>query len=534
MKYSIKSLMTMMVVAAGLSANAQSSLPDGIKMYNYKMYQSAERVLTPLAADAQANYYLGLAYLQQGKLDLANSTFIKFPEDPANIAGTARVAFAQNNPAKGMQIAKDLAAKSKKKEWVQEKYAADAITYTTGGDYQQAIAWYKDALTKTDNAELHIGLGDAYKKVPGGGGEAMNNYESVTDKDQKNSLGYTRIGDLWYEARNFQSALDNYDKAKNADPTNPLPYKSLANAYERSGKYKLALENWKKYYDLSDKTLEDKDDYLEGMYRAQSFCEAADFAREMMNTTQPAGENKIKLTGILGFSMAECGDSVQAANYLRSYFSMVNPAKITPGAYLAYGKLFLKLGQLDSAGVYYTKGIADDTSRNKTDVYRNIAEAFKTKKDYCKSAEWYNNLVTANPATQAQDYFWRGAMYYYCNDLGKSLKAFEEFEAKYPDEPSAMYWHGRANAAIDSEASTGAAIPNFTKWLDKIGPNADKKKDMKIAYEYMVLYYYNKKDKENTAAYLEKLRGVAPDDAMIKQIEEAEKAGAKKPASKPK
>jgi tetratricopeptide (TPR) repeat protein len=523
-----------MVVAISITAHAQTTLQDGIKMFLYKKYLTAERILTPLAADPQANYYLGLSYIEQGKLDQANNAFMKFPEDPANISGTARVAFKQNNAAKGMQIAKDLAAKSKKKEWIQEKFAADAVTYT-GNDYQQAVAWYKDVLTKTDNPEIRISLGDAYKRVPGGGGEAMNSYESVTDKDNKNSLAYTRIGDLWYEAHNYQSALDNYDKAKNADPANPLPYKALARAYSFSGKYKLALENWRKYYELSDKTFEDKDDFLEGMYLAKDYCDAAKFAEEMMSDPQLSGENKIKVTGVLGFSLAECGDSVKALQYLREYFRIVNPSKIKPGAYIEYGKLFLKLGMYDSAGHYYTKGIEGDTSRNRTDIYRTIAEALKSKKEYCKSAEWYDNLIKANPETQPLDYFWRGYMYYYCHELGKSLKAFEEFEAKYPDQPSAMYWHGRAAAAIDSEATTGAAVPFFTKWLDKVGPNYDKKNDMKIAYEYIVLYYYNAGDKENMKLYMDKLRTVAPDDPMLKQIEEAEKAPApKKPANKPK
>jgi hypothetical protein len=532
-KYSIKSIMTIAAVAVSIIANAQT-LQDGIKMYNYKKFQSAERILAPLATDPLANYYLGLSYLEQGKIEPAILAFAKFPEDPANIAGTARVAFEQKNPAKGMQIAKDLAAKSKKKEWLQEKYAADALTYSDGADYQQAVAWYKDALTKTDNAELHIGLGDAFRKIPGGGGDAMNNYESVTEKDKSNSLAFSRIGDLWYDARNFQSALDNYAKAKDADPSNPLPYHSLADGFSRSRQFKKALENIEMYYNLSDKTIADKLKRLRIMYQAESYCDAAKNAGELMNDPQMPKDNKLELTGIHGFSLAKCGDSTVALQHLRTYFASQSPEKIKPGAYIEYGKLFLKLSMYDSAGFYYNKGIADDTARNKTDIYRTIAEALKTKKDYCKSAEWYNNLVKSNPETQPLDYFWRGYMYYYCHELEKSLKAFEEFEAKYPDQPSAMYWHGRAAAAIDSEATQGTAVPFFTKWLDKVGPEYDKKNDMKIAYQYILLYYYNAKDKENMKVYMDKLRAIAPDDAMLKQIEEAEKAPAPKKPAPPK
>ena len=526
MKYNIsKVVLIVLAIAFSINANAQQTLDNGIKMYNYKKWQSAERILEPLAAtDPKANYYLGLCYLESGNPSQANTLFLKYPDDPANISGTARVAFANKNVAKGMQIAKDLAAKSRKKEWQEEKYAADAIAFTDGGDYQQAVSWYKDVLTKTNDSDVHIGLGDVYRKIPGGAGDAMTNYEDITEKDPKNSLAFSRIGDTWYEARNYPSALDNYDKAKNADPTNPLPYKSLADAYYRSGNYQKALENMKKYMELSDNSPADLF-YEDGLlYQAKSYCDAVNLSKTLLpQQTDPA--KKTELYGILGFSQAECGDSTEALKNIRTYFQMQAPTKITPGAYIQFGKLFLKLGMLDSAGVYYTKGISGDTAQNKTDIYRQIAEAFKAKKDYCKSAEWYNNLVVANPATQQLDYFWRGYMYYYCGgDYTKSLKSFEEFENKYPDSNPAIYWHARAGAAIDSEAKTGTAVPDFTKWLDKVGPNYDKKNDMKIAYEYLLFYYYNTKDKDNIKIYKEKLSAIAPDDSLLKQIEDAEKA----------
>lgn len=523
-------------VAFGFAAVAQdASVKNGIKLYNYKKYKSAQAALAPLAdKDPMANYYLGLIYIESGNLDQAAAAFAKFPEDLANISGTARVAFAKKDAVTGNKLAKDLAAKAKKKDFMPQKYAANAITYTEGGDYSQAVAWYKDVLTKNpngDNADVHIGLADAMRKTPGGGGEAMTNYEMVTEKDKTNSLAFSRIGDLWYEARNYQSALDNYARAKDADNTNPLPYKALANAYSRSGKYKLALQNIEEYLSHSDNTPEDQMEYVRAMYQAQSYCDAAKLAEKLLGAQSDAAR-VTELTGILGFSQVNCGDSISAMNNLRKYFQMQDPKKILPGAYLEYGKLFLKLGMLDSAGVYYTKGINGDTSKNKTEVYREVAEAFKAKKEYCKAAEWYDNLVKANPATQPLDYFWRGYMLYYCKDMSKAVSAFEEFEAKYPDQPSAYYWHARAVAAIDSEATEGTAVPHFTKWLEKVGPTYEKKNDMKIAYQYLVLYYYKKKEKENLKTYMDKLSAIDPNDALLKQVQDADKPAApKKPAT---
>lgn len=524
MMYNRKRIMILLAaMVTSISAVAQQSLQDGIKMYNYEKFQAAERILTPLAAtDAMANYYLGLCYIQDGDLAKAGATFTKYPEDFANASGNARVAFANKESGKGMQMVKDLAAKSRKKEWQAEKYAADAITYSQGGDYQQAVTWYKDVLTKTDDASTHIGLADALRKIPGGGGDAMNNYESVTEKDAKNSLAFTRIGDLWYEAKNYESALDNYGKAKDADNTNPLPYKSLAKAYASSGRYKLALENLQKYLQLSDNTPKDKFEYLESLFLAQSYCDAAKLAKEIFNTINDP-KQKTELYGILGFAEAQCGDSIDAVKNIRVYIQRQEPSKILPTDYVNYGKLFMKLGMLDSAVFYYNKGIAGDTSQNKTDIYRQIAEAFKTKKDYCNSAKWYDNLIKANPETQPLDYAWRGIMYYYCTDYTKATDAFNAFGAKYPDQPSVPYWQGRTAAAIDSEATTGAAVPYFMKWFDKVGPNYEKKNELKGAYEYLLYYFYNKKDKENMNIYKEKIKAIDPNDKALQTLEEIEK-----------
>lgn len=523
------------MVAFGFSAGAQDgTMANGIKMYNYKKYKSALAILTPLAEkDPLANYYLGLTYLESGNIAQASATFAKFPEDLANISGTARVAFAKKDIATGNKIAKDLAGKAKRKDWMPQKYAADAIAYSEGGDYNQAVAWYKDVLSKNDkgdNTETHIGLGDLMRRIPGGGGEAMNNYESVTDKDKTNSLGFSRIGDLWYEARNYQSALDNYARAKDADKTNPLPYKALADAYARSGKYQLALENIEQYIKLSDNTPEDQLDYARALYQAQSYCDAAKLAEKLLKD-QKDPTRVIELTGIMGFSQANCGDSTIAVANLRKYFAMQDPKKVLPGAYIEFGKLFMKMDMLDTAGFYYSKGISGDTSGNKTDVYREVADAFKSKKEYCKSAEWYNKLVKANPDANATDYVWRVIMNYYCKDLGNAMEAANEFETKHGSlQPSAAYWQARVAVAIDSEATTGLAIPYFTKWLEKVGwSEYEKKNEVKGAYEYMAYYYFNSRDKENLTSIKEKLLGLDPNSRVVKEIEELEKqVGGKK------
>ena len=254
-----KIIVSIALVGTGLTLHAQN-LETGVKMYNFHRWVSAQKVLLPLAAtDPRANYYLGLTYLELHDIASATATFQKYPQDPANISGTARVAFAQNDKAKGMQILSDLAATAKKKEHEPLKFAADAIIYGQGGDYMQAIAWDSAAVRRgAKESSIFISLGDAFRKVPGGGGAAMDNYEHARDAETCNSLALSRIGDLWFDATNYKLALDNYSKAKECDATNPLPYKALAEAFQRSGRYDKALENMQQYMKLSDNSFNDK------------------------------------------------------------------------------------------------------------------------------------------------------------------------------------------------------------------------------------------------------------------------------------
>ncbi len=534
MLYTMKRSIIVIVAMAAATAHAQT-VNDGIKMYNYARYASAEKILAPLAtANPLANYYFGLSQLEENNVEGAKATFGKFPDDAANIAGQARVAYYQNNMAGALQLATNAANKAKKKEWQPLEYAGDAITYsdnvTDPAALQQAITWYKKALESTDDANVHIGLGDAYLKLAGGGGDAMNNYEHVTEKDLKNSLAFSRIGALWYAARNYPSALDNYEKAKQADPTNPIPYRDLANAYERVGKYDQSLQNMQQYLQLSDKSVDDQVQYVEILYLSKHDSAAAKSADSLINL----GVRKPGLYGILGYSQFNIQDTANALKNARVYFNTQDNKKITYSDYVMYGKIFSSNSMADSADYYYGKAAAMDTAKDKSDLYRPIAEGFKAQKNYPKAATWYNRIITENPGAQPSDYFWAGAMYYYAKDYPNGASIFEKMEAKYPDQPSATYWRGRVAAAIDNEAKEGTAAPFFIKWLGIVNNAPDKKGDIKIAEEYLLLYSFNKKDKENEEKYKKAILEIDRDDNMVKQINAVEAAPAKPAKAAPK
>jgi tetratricopeptide (TPR) repeat protein len=518
------------VAALAFALNAQAQSPDeGIKMYNYERYEAAHKALEAQAgADPKANYYLGLAQIGEGNLEAAKATFSKYPEDAANKAGLARVAFEQKNATQGNVLAVAVAGMAKKKNWEPLLHAADAITYTEGGDYMQAIAWYKKALENApDNESLLIGLGDAYRQLARTGkisssGEAMTAYEKAAGKNPNNSLAFSRIGKLWYDARNYPLALESYEKAKNADPSNPLPYRDLANAYHRSGNYEKAKQNIEKYRELSDKNMAVELQYLDILYLAKDYKTASERAKDLLN----ANPGNPRIHGLYGSALYELGDTTRRKEALDEFGVFINKydkAKIRPQDYILYGRMNLSNGLTDEANKYFNMGVESDTSKDKSETYRTIAEAFKSSKDYPKSAEWYEKLVSTYPESPAVDYFWRGAMFYYSKDYPNAEKAFMAFENKYPDQPSATYWRGRTAAAQDEEGKTGGAVEHYNKWLEKVGPSYDKKADLMQAYQYLALYYYNKSDKTNMKKYLDEIEKIEPGNAFLKQLRDLEK-----------
>jgi tetratricopeptide (TPR) repeat protein len=515
MKHSI----VMMAAAVTLTASVKAqTLEEGIKMYNYERYQTAKKTLEPLAGtNPLANYYLGLAELQLGNKDAARNTFLKQPNSYANTSGLIRVLFVEGKAEEGMKAATELAGKAKKKEWEQLKYAADAVTYTNGGDAQQAINWYKAALANYENLDMRISLADAYLKLPsGGGGEAMSNYEKVVEKDPKNSLAFSRIGKLWYDAKNYKLALENWEKAKESDPENPLPYRDLANAYTYVAKYDLAKKHIEEYVKLADPSPIVTEKYMDVLFLSKEYKNAAAKAQELINT-----KPETRFYGILAFSQYELKDSVNALKNARIYFEKQDATKNSPGDYRMFAKILLQNSLTSEADMYLQKAIDADTATNKLVPYRENGEALREGKEWLAASKWYDKIVNEMPASATvTDYFYTGFTKYFGRDYDNALKSFVAMTEKYPAEPSGHYWSGRAAAAKDNDATQGLAVPYYTKWLEMEVPSTYTRKpnDLMQAYQYMAIYNYNKKDKAKTMELVQKIEAIDPNNSTAKEI----------------
>ncbi|MBL7766653.1 MAG: hypothetical protein JNJ58_11195 [Chitinophagaceae bacterium] len=511
----VKGIMIAAMLIAGISAGAQT-VEDGIQLYQYERYESAKKILEPLAAgNPKANYYLGLCQLAEENVQAAKATFQKFPEDAANSAGIARALFAENKSLEAMSMLAKVATKAKKKDWTPLKYAGDAITYTDGGDPNVAVEYYKKAMETERTGELYIATGDAYRKMQGGGGNAMTNYEYAETFPATQSIANYKMGNLWYAAKNYDSALAKYARSSDLDPKNPLPFKALADAYYRVKKYKISKENIEKYLNLSDKTTDDQIQYANTLFLAKEYTPAI----QKMNELISKGIEKPYMYRVIGFSLYETGDFKNAKMNMDKLFAKQDPKKVIPQDYQYYGKILLKDSTTASqANAAFIKGIDIDTAKDKSAVLRDIAEAYYSLLDYPNAASWYKKIIdTGTPLFE--DYWWCGVMYFYAKDYVNAESTFVALSAKYPEEPSCVFWLARiAAASKDKDYTNGAASALFTQWLGLVKDDPSKKKDLIRAYQYLATVAYNSQKKEDARTYCLKIQTFDANDETAKQI----------------
>jgi tetratricopeptide (TPR) repeat protein len=511
------SALLLFFVAFSSLAYAQDKA-QGMKYYAYKKYASAVKELQPLSGtDAMANYYLGLSYIGLEKLDEAKKTFQKNADDAANMAGLARIMFLENKNEEAMSMLESVAKKTKRRDKDPLMYAADAITYSEGGDVNKAIQWYKEYKEENNTSDLLIKMGDAYRKIQGGGGNAMTAYQNAADLGQNVSLSNYKQGNLWYSAKNYDSALACYERASKIDPENPLPYSDLASAYYQISKYELAKTQIEKYLKYSDNSPDDQIQYGNTLFLAKDY----DGAIAKMNELLKSGNGKSYMYRVLGFSHFEKGELTKAKENMDLLFAKHPKNKLVPQDYFTYAKILSKDStQLAKSKEYFQKGIDADTTSDKVELFRKIAKEYIAADDYANGAIWYEKVTQQeSDKKEMLDYWWAGRSYFQVSNYAKAGVVYDAMIARSPKEPSGYYWKGRVEAAQDLEFKKGTASELFKQYLSLIDVNdAEKKNEVIRAYTYLALVDYYAKNYKSAADYANKLLALDPTDKTATQI----------------
>jgi tetratricopeptide (TPR) repeat protein len=516
-RISFKIVCSLFALLALQDLKAQT-IEDALKYFKYERYASAKAILEPISAgNALANYYLGLCQIGLDKKEEAKATFQKFPDDVANQSGIARLMFMEGKANDGKTLVAKIASKAKKKDYMPLKFAADAITYSQGGDPNEAVALYKRALAINRNADLLLSIGDAYRKIQGGGGDAMTSYEYAEEVEAFKSIANYKMGNHWYAAKNYDSALAKYAKASLYDDKNPLPYRDLANAYYKVGKYSISKDNIEKYLKLSDNSIEDQIQYANTLYQAREYKMAIDKMNELISK----GSERPYMYRVIGYSQYEMKDYVAAKNSLDMLFKKQETSKIIPLDYINYGKILMQDStKTAEANMNFDKGLAIDTSEDKNYIYRELAEAFKTKEDYKSAAKWYSKIVDSGlPTIQSLDAWWAGVLSYFAGDYPQAEIMLNKMAAKYPDYKSTYFYLARNKVgSADKDFQNGAGVEPYKKWLGMVNDDPAENDNLKKAYSYLGNVAVAKGNKEEAIMYSTKMNAIDPNDGTAKYL----------------
>jgi len=560
-------IVALLCVANGVMAQ---SVEDGLKDMYYGKYKSAKETFEKVAAakpDERAYYYMGIADLSLENKDAAAADFQKglqaIPNSPLLQVGMGRIDLINNNAAAAKQKFEAAATATQGRNGDVARAIADANSSVKGGDRGYALSTMEKLLNNegrkkkeqyTPTAADYIELGDAYRVLGGeNGGKAISTYDKALELEPNNAEAIMKQGLVNYNAKLLQEAVNDWTKATNTDPKYAPAFFELFEFYITPKKNQLswdkAAEYLQKYMEVGDPADKLKNEYY--LAAISFYKKDYDAAINKAKTVLPQvpAEEKGKFTRLLADAYLQKGDSMTAKQTIDEYVKTAGESKLEPNDYKLLSEIYGRVKIQDSAqaavvdslaSLYLEKYASLDTTKD-VDHYREVAEKFKSLRDYSRSAEWYGKLTTDFTDEQntgkIQDYFWKGTMEIYANKPKDADSTFGTFVSKYPtQEALGLYWRGRANMLNDKEAKEGSAVPYFTKFFEVGGESKVKPNLLMYPYQYMMIYYYNKEDKTNLKTWMDKVLSLNPNDPAAKQIQENLASTAKsnaKPGSKP-
>ncbi len=388
----------------------------------------------------------------------------------------------------------------------------------------------------TATAADYIEQGDAYRYLGGeNGGKAITTYEKALELEPNNAEAVLKQGLVNYNARLLQQAVADWSKATNMDAKYAPAFFELYQFYITPRKEQFSLERaaqyLQQYVEVGDPSDKAKNEYY--LAAINFYQKNYDGAIAKATALMPAANEvyKGKLTLLAADAHLQKGDSLAAKALMDERVKSVPAEQLQSNDYKLLSAIYGKLKNADSAtqagyqqtaGLYLEKFAEADTTTD-AEKYRNVAEAYKDMRNYGKAAQWYGKAleVKDNPAAMT-DHFYKAFYEYYAAEYGASDSSWTSFVEKYPTQPTAFYWKGMANFALDQQAKEGRGKDAFEKYISMVKPEdeARNKRFLLNAYTYLMLYHYNKEDHAAMQPWMDKLVAIDPNNDTVRQVKE--------------
>ena len=103
--------------------------------------------------------------------------------------------------------------------------------------------------------------------------------------------------------------------------------------------------------------------------------------------------------------------------------------------------------------------------------------------------------------------------------MDKAEQLFNQFNNLYPEEFKGIYMQAGIKAKVDSNMTTGVAVPYFEDFVQKAGANvtSEYKPMLEQSYNYLGAYYLSQKDYDKAIQYYTVLLKYKPKSAELKK-----------------
>ena len=510
---------------------------EGRKLISYQRNQSAvstlEKVVAANPGSAEAQYWLGQAYIKAGQLEKAKEVYRKIlvgdlGSNPLLLVGMGHVELLEGKKTDARSRFETAISLSKGKD-VAVLNAIGRANADKNGDVDYAIEKLNQATTVKGFKEpdVYVNMGDAYRKKNDGGG-AVSSYQKALTIDPKYAEASYKIGKVYYtQGKDQEEVFSRYfNEAIASDP-------NFAPAYYDFYVYFFFRDvNKARNYFAQYKPLADKGASLDYEEASLSFA-SGDFKDAVAKSTdllnKYGNDADARLYRLRGYSNWKLGDSAMAIKDFETFFSKAKEEDIVPDNWMVAAELAAKFPERQANFERYVNAAiaADTTAKGKTDLAKKAVDIFKNAGNKQKVAEWSLKVLTLSPQPSKVDLFNAGHSSLKAGDYTKADSLFSVYKTKYPDDIFGYYWSFRTYSDLDSTMEKGLAIPDAIKFIELAGADKVKNKTTLITTNgYVAGYYANiKKDFPTAIQYIDKIIEIDPANTdAIKNKEILQKA----------
>lgn len=508
----MKKNLTILVCLFSMMYSAQAQNPtiaEGLHALENDQFNTAKSTFMRLLnsdaiTSAQAYYYLGSAYYKTGKHDSASIMTNKLnslqPENPITKIALGREALFAKNPVEAKANFDNAVTLTKGKGPLVYQLIGDAYLNSPMPEYKTAVEFLQKGIIGDKTAsELYLLYGDASKRDVNGGGTAATAYEKAVELNSK-VKGNHRLGILWTESRNMETAISAFEACINEDPTYVAAYRDMAEMYYLFKKYTQARDTYQKYLAAADTTVENLTRYAYMLYQSKDY----DNGIAVFNQLKQMDSTNNTLNRLEGYTLCEKKAWPDAVAAMEKFFAKADPAKIIFLDYKYYGKALMENKQDSLAELNIQKAIAMDTTE--CDLYNDLGDVNMRLKRYAVAQGAYQKKMACAGSQSAVDFFQLGKSYYFNDQFEIADSCFKKVIEIKPASSVGYFWSARA-LLYKKENNIDEANPMFDKYIEIIAPDPSKasKKEMVEAYLFKGKYNILKDDNAQAKEFLNKV-----------------------------